>query len=313
MPTQDQVRSLLDAGFDYQRIGRQLGIPAGQVYLIATGRPADGGDSPPAQEIRTGLLQASSQDLVNPPHENPTGGESVREWIRRRANADAQMRAASAARTAEPAEAHPDGASTDVIEVLTRDHNQIRALMEQLEALPSHRTGGSSDDLDSRKSVVDMMTVRLSQHESAEEEIFWPLVRLIFPGGAERPTGDNWADQALAQEQEGKDLLTALGRLDPDTDEFDEHVERLVAALREHVAYEEQVLLALGDALDPAERERLGKRLLSAEKRAPTRPHKHAPKQPGIAVKAAGAGAAMVDKVRDAAGERPADRKGRAD
>ncbi|MHB1582625.1 MAG: hypothetical protein ACYCU7_03690 [Acidimicrobiales bacterium] len=51
--------------------------------------------------------------------------------------------------------------------------------------------------------------------------------------------------------------------------------------------------------------------LTRARRHAPTRPHPHAPKSPAVAVKAAGTAAAM-DKMRDAVGERPAERRGRA-
>jgi hypothetical protein len=48
------------------------------------------------------------------------------------------------------------------------------------------------------------------------------------------------------------------------------------------------------------DREKLGKKLLGASRRAPTRPHRRAPKKPGAA-----------DKLRDLGGDRPAKRKGR--
>jgi ABC-type polar amino acid transport system ATPase subunit len=56
----------------------------------------------------------------------------------------------------------------------------------------------------------------------------------------------------------------------------------------------------------------VGARFLQAEERAPTRPHRHAPKRPGAAVKAAGAAGAVIDAARDKLGDRPAERRGRA-
>jgi hemerythrin-like domain-containing protein len=305
LPTRDQIRTLLDEGFDYPGAARELGIPAGQAYLIATGRPADGGDTPSAQEVSEGGLLPASQDLANPQHENPTSSKAVRDWIAGRIAADSQMQAAAAARTAEPAQPGSEDASADLLDVLARQHNQVRALQEQLEALPGHRKGGAPDDLAVRKSIVDLITVHLSQHETAEEAHLWPAVRTVLPDG------DDWANQALEQEQEGKDTLTALGRLDPDTGEFDDLVEQLVQQLRKHVAFEERVFLRLREAMPEQEREKLGKKVLRASKRAPTRPHPHAPKEPGVAVKAAAPGAAAADKLRDAAGDRPASSKGR--
>jgi hemerythrin superfamily protein len=304
VPTREQVRRLLDSGLDYTSAGQRLGIPAGQAYLIATGRPADGGDAPPPGEARRGGLLATSQHLASPPAESPTGSGSVKEWIAGRVAADAPMREAARRRTAGPAEPaeHP---TTDAVMVLTRQHNQVRALVQQLSALPSHTTGGEDDDLARRKSLVDMITVMLSQHETAEEEYLWPAVREVLPDGDER------AGAALAQEQEGKDTLTTLGKLEPDTREFDSGVEQLAAQLRKHVAYEETVFLALREAMPGEDREKLGRKLLSAARAGPTRPHPHGPGSPGAAVKAAAGGAAALDTLHDAAGGRPAQRKGK--
>ncbi len=101
MATREQVRRLLDDGLDYQAAGRQLGIPAGQAYLIATGMAADGSDTVTDDEARRPGFLASSQHLANPPHENPTSKDSVVAWLKARVAADEQMRAAMLRRTAE--------------------------------------------------------------------------------------------------------------------------------------------------------------------------------------------------------------------
>lgn len=86
MPTQDQVRALLDRGHSYETVARELGIPAGQAFMIATGLPADGGDTPSPEELHDKrLLSGSSQHLVNPPPFNPTRNAQVMKWVRARA------------------------------------------------------------------------------------------------------------------------------------------------------------------------------------------------------------------------------------
>ncbi|TVT31851.1 hypothetical protein FNH05_28050 [Amycolatopsis rhizosphaerae] len=95
MPTTEQVHRLLEQGLDYPEIGRRLGVPAGQAYLIATGLPADGSDAPSPEERRRRGLRPRSQDLANPPHENPTSSAKVHDWIAERVRADTQMRAAA--------------------------------------------------------------------------------------------------------------------------------------------------------------------------------------------------------------------------
>jgi hypothetical protein len=96
--SRQQVRALLDGGLDYQAAADQLGIPAGQAYLIATGRAADGGDAPAYHPA--GALP-SSQHLSNPPHDNPTASQAVHDWIVARAAADQPMQ--DAARRAQEA------------------------------------------------------------------------------------------------------------------------------------------------------------------------------------------------------------------
>jgi hypothetical protein len=86
MPTRCQVLRLLDEGHSYETAARKLHIPAGQAFMIATGLPADGSDSPHPAELRDNrVLPASSQHLVNPPPFNPTRNAAVVGWVRERA------------------------------------------------------------------------------------------------------------------------------------------------------------------------------------------------------------------------------------
>lgn len=306
MPTREQALSAFEALEDYEKVGTRLGVPPGQAYLVATGLPADGGDTYPSADLhRPGAVATSTQSLVNHSQpENPTTKPHVHEWIRRRAAADRQMQAAAAARDAAPGEVlEPD--ETDICTVLTRDHDQVTAMLKQIKTIPGAKDGGSPVQLSRRKSIVDMITVALSQHEATEQEHFWPAVRSAFDDG------DEIARQALEQEQEGKDLLHRLGQLEPSEEEFDQLAVELDKAARKHVAFEDVVLLALRRDMPLEDRRQLGEKFRSAERRAPTRPHPHAPKAPAPAVKAAGAAAAM-DAVRDEVGSRPAERRGKA-
>jgi hypothetical protein len=79
MATRAQVVQLLAHGHSHQSAARALGIPAGQAYMIATGRPADGNEP--------GL-----QWLVNPPAHNPTHEDDTMAWVRLRAARDLSAR-----------------------------------------------------------------------------------------------------------------------------------------------------------------------------------------------------------------------------
>jgi hypothetical protein len=87
--TRAQVLELLGQGHTYETVARELRIPPGQAFMIATGLPADGSDVPPPQELaKKPVLPGSSQHLVNPPPFNPTRKRHVVEWVKRRAAAE---------------------------------------------------------------------------------------------------------------------------------------------------------------------------------------------------------------------------------
>ena len=304
MPSRAQIRELLEAGRSYEETGAALGISPGLAYLVATGLPADGGDAPDTGVYHRPYLREQSQELANSEEvENPTSKSSVIDWIKARVAADEPMRRAAEIRDAAPGQINDPEDETDVVDVLTRDHNQVKALLEQMSTIPGKVKGGSPAQMSARKSIVDMITVALSKHEAVEEEHFWPAVRGWFPNG------DEWAEPALQQEQEGKDILTALGKLSGDDERFDELVEKLTLAARTHVAYEESLFLHVRDHVPEEDRKELGAKIQKARKLAPTRPHPHAPKH-SPAVKAVGMAGAAMDKVRDELGSRPADRRG---
>lgn len=308
MPTRNQVLRAYQQHGDYREAARELGIPAGQAYLVATGVPADGGDTlPPDEGDRPGVTAGSTQDLVfgRAGGRSPEASPDVREWIRRRAAADAPMQAAARSRDAAPGEPVEPGDS-DILSVLSRQHDQVTALLKQLKAIPGVTRGGSPAHQSRRASIIDMITVTLSEHEAAEEEQFWPWVRSVLDDGNEL------AQTAFGQEQEGKDLLTALGKTGPSEERFDELAEQLEKACRKHVAFEDRVLLKLRDAASDEDRAAAGKKFLRAQRHAPTPPHPHAPSHPAAAVRAAGAAGAATDRARDQDGDRPAKRRGRA-
>lgn len=307
MPTREQVLRLLEAGLDYEAVGRRLGVPAGQAYMVATGLPADGGDTLISTRLRRpGALDGATQHLANPGAKNPTGKESVHRWLKGRARGDEQMQRAARRRDAEPG-GTGDEEDTDVCAVLTRDHDRITAVVKQLQAIPDRKKGGSAAQMSRRDSLVQMIAVALAGHEPVEQEFLWPEVRRVLQDG------DELADEALRQEQEGTQTLNALASASPDSDEFDDLVEQLGAQLRKHVAYEDKVFAKLREAMPKKDREQLGQQLRGAQKAAPARPHPHAPQQPATAVKAAGGVAAATDRLRDAAGHRPGERRGTAE
>ena len=89
MATREQVLELLESGHDYATAARELGEPAGRLFMTATGLPADGSGAPSPEElVQKPVLPGGSQQLVNPPPFNPTRKQHVIDWVRRRAERD---------------------------------------------------------------------------------------------------------------------------------------------------------------------------------------------------------------------------------
>jgi Hemerythrin HHE cation binding domain len=176
---------------------------------------------------------------------------------------------------------------TDVFEVLTIDHQQVKLVLTEL--------GAAAGDLE---KLAERLVVEESRHEAAEETYFWPAVR------EKLPNGDELADTALHQEQEGKEVLDALRKATPGDPDFLRLVDTFTSAGQEHIAFEElQVWPALRTVLSSDGAGELGSKIEMAKKTGPTRPHPGGPDSPG-GLKSAGVAAAAVDKVRDAVGGR---------
>jgi hypothetical protein len=179
-----------------------------------------------------------------------------------------------------------------VFEVLGWDHEEVKRMLSELEAGPTAATGASADQLALRKKMAQALVIEESRHEAAEEMYFWPTVRERLPDG------DQLADLAIGQEQEGKEVLASLDKADADDPEFEGLLGKFISAGREHITFEEaQVWPGLRIALTEAEAAELGDKLEKAKNKAPTRPHPHTPASPGV-LKATSP-AAAADKVRD--------------
>ena len=182
---------------------------------------------------------------------------------------------------------------TDVFEVLSADHADVKGMLTVLRDSPGHDK--ESDAIQAaRQEVADYLVMDSSRHEAAEEQYFWPVVRdRVSDGNA-------LADKAISQEQRAKEILARLDKLNSRDEEFDRLLAEYIPAARQHIAFEEtQVWPSLREALSSAEAQDLGEKIQVAEDKGPTRPHPHTPPSPGV-LKAAGPAGAVIDKLRDA-------------
>ena len=180
-------------------------------------------------------------------------------------------------------------------DVLARDHEEVKRMLTELELGPTASSGANGDQLALRKKMVEQLVIEESKHEAVEEMYFWPAVREHLPDG------DDLANQAQGQEQEGKAILDRLDKLAPDNEEFEAQLAQFTQAGRAHIAFEEtSVWPYLRAALTAEESDDLGRKLETGKKTAPTRPHPKAPASAGV-LKTAGPAVAAADRLRDAA------------
>ncbi|HLK76023.1 MAG TPA: hemerythrin domain-containing protein [Streptosporangiaceae bacterium] len=181
----------------------------------------------------------------------------------------------------------------DVFTVLGQDHLEVERMLAELEKGPSRVTGASPDQLALRKKMTEQLIIEESKHEALEEMYFWPVVRDHLRDG------DTLADHATGQEQEAKEVLAKLDKLDAGDAEFETLLAAFTGAAREHIRFEETAVWpGLRTALNTERAAELGTQIAAGKNTAPTRPHPHTPPSPGT-LKAAGPVAAVTDKVRD--------------
>jgi hemerythrin-like domain-containing protein len=180
-------------------------------------------------------------------------------------------------------------------DVLARDHEEVKRMLTELELGPTAATGANADQLVLRKKMVQQLVIEESKHEAVEEMYFWPAVRKHLEDG------DDLANQAQDQEQEGKVVLDKLDKLAPEDEEFEAQLAQFIQAGRAHIAFEEtSVWPYLRAAMTAGDADDLGGKLAAGKKTAPTRPHPKTPASPGV-LKTAGPAVAAADRVRDAA------------
>jgi hemerythrin-like domain-containing protein len=178
----------------------------------------------------------------------------------------------------------------DVIEILEHDHREVEQMFSELEGL----RGASTDDAKSRrKDLTDRVTIELVRHSVAEEVLVYPMV--------EDKVSAEEAEHARREHAEAEETLHRLEKLDADDPAFDDELGTLMEEIRHHIEDEEGEMFAhMRQVIDADELRKLGVRVESFKKVAPTRPHPNVPNEP-LARIAAGPAASLFDRMRDLA------------
>jgi hypothetical protein len=115
----------------------------------------------------------------------------------------------------------------DVFMVLSQDHQEVKRMLAELEQGPTRATGANQDQLALRKKMTEQLIIEESKHEALEEMYFWPAVR------EHHPAGNTLADEATGQEQEAKEVLAKLDKLEAGDPEFGKLLATFTGAARE--------------------------------------------------------------------------------
>jgi hypothetical protein len=170
---------------------------------------------------------------------------------------------------------------TDAVDLLIRQHDEIRRLCRTAEA----NTGAR------REEAFQRLRRLLAVHETAEEQIVHPLIRRSMP------LGDQIVDARLAEERTAKRMLRDLERMGTSDPSFTPMFARLRAAVLTHAEREELEEFPALRRRGQAELRGLAAAIKAAEAVAPTHPH------PGVESATRnlllGAFAATADRIRD--------------
>jgi hemerythrin superfamily protein len=179
----------------------------------------------------------------------------------------------------------------DVVDILVADHREVEILFVELETrqgTPEHR-----------RQLADVLIAELVRHAVAEEAYVYPTARKALPDG------DQIADHEITEHADAERTLKELESVDPSEPRFDELLAHLTSTIRHHVQDEENDLFPrLRAATAREEMVELAGKVTAFKKIAPTRPHPSAPDHPP-ANKLLAPGTGMIDRIRDALGDRP--------
>jgi hypothetical protein len=170
----------------------------------------------------------------------------------------------------------------DIIAILLNQHARIRELFAEV-----HRTVAEE-----KQTRFDELRALLAVHETAEEMILRPV--------AKKEAGEKEATARNQEEAEANKALAELEKMDLAGKQFEAKLTELEKSVREHADHEERdEFPAVRNSCSSEQLQKMGKRLLLAEKMAPTHPHPATAGSP-MAQWTAGPFASLLDRARDA-------------
>jgi hemerythrin superfamily protein len=142
----------------------------------------------------------------------------------------------------------------DLAELITAEHHIIDELIQALET-----------DREDRFQLAHRLIDELAAHTAAEQQILYPALRDIVPGGRDM------ANQGQADHQAMRERLTTLETSYPGELAFEDALRELVVELRKHVPVEEnQYLPALRQVIGEDKMLELGAVYVQVREHTPT-------------------------------------------
>ena len=120
-----------------------------------------------------------------------------------------------------------DDATPDALILLAADHDLLKALFRQFDALR-----GKDNADDAKAELVGQMCDALTLHSMLEEEIFYPALRAAI-------ADEDLIDEADTEHAGVRDLIAQLEIMAPGDDLFNATVSVLGEEVTQHIAHEE--------------------------------------------------------------------------
>ncbi len=172
----------------------------------------------------------------------------------------------------------------DVVSILMTDHREFLDLIAQIR---------TTTDPERQRDLADTLIAEIVRHSIGEEMHVYPAMRDHLPDGKEA------ADHDAEEHKEIERTMKAIEGADAGDAEFLSLVQQLEDLLRHHIEDEERDQFPqLRAHLSNDDLVKLGGKLETAKKLAPTRPHPAAPNA-ALFHKLAGPGVGLVDRLRD--------------
>lgn len=121
--------------------------------------------------------------------------------------------------------------STNAIELLTDDHQEVLSLFEDFRSL---REDEDADD-DVKQTLVERICTELTIHSEIEEELLYPALRDAFDDHSQ-------LDEAEVEHAIAEQLIAELESMEPGDDLYDAKVIVLGEYVRHHIDEEQEKL-----------------------------------------------------------------------